>query len=173
MPRSLLLESGAPLSSEIDKLLPKNVEADASKWSDVVGIIPNLSPETRQRAITLLSQQASAMRQHSDVGILWSKLRGQLHHHRSYPNADWAMDAKDTEALGLVYQELTPSDPVAAHTWLFNSWPDFPDGQLCKSTEASRRIKTKREERQFKRLTKAAELQRFWLLQRPPKCRVR
>ena len=125
---------------EIDKLLLKNVEADAGKWSDVVGIIPNLSPETRQRAITLLSQQASAMRQHSDVGILWSKLRGQLHHHRSYPTADWAMDAKDTEALGLVYQELTPSDPVAAHTWVFDAWPDFPDGQLCKSTEASRRL---------------------------------
>ena len=112
---------------EMDRLLIENAGADAGRWADLVGIISDLSPEVRQRAIDLLSQQISALRQHPDLDNLWGKLREQLHRHRRCPHAGWAMDLKDTEALDSVYQQLTPSDPVAANAWLFDSWPDLPN----------------------------------------------
>ena len=111
--------------SEMEDLILRNVGADVGRWAYVVGIISSLSPETRQRAIELLSQQTDTLRQHPALDNLWRKLRKQLHHHNSYPNADWAMDQADLKALGSVYQELTPLDPVAAYAWLFDSWPEL------------------------------------------------
>ena len=109
---------------EMDRLLLGNVGANAGRWADFVEIIPRLSPDVRQQAIGLLSQQTGTLRQHPDVGILWARLRKVLHHHNSYPNADWVMDPADLEALISVYLALTPYDPVAAYAWLFDSWPE-------------------------------------------------
>ena len=114
--------------SELERLLLDNAGADASRWANLVGIFSSLSTKTRRQAIELLSLQVADVRQHPALNILWSKLREQLHRHRSsYPNAHWAMDLQDTEALDSVYQELKPSDPVAAYAWLFDGWPDLPD----------------------------------------------
>ena len=109
---------------EMDQLLLGNVGTNAERWADLVGIIPKLSRDARQQAIGLLSQQTDTLRQHPDVGILWARLRKVLHHHNSYPDADWAMDPADIEALMSVYLALAPSDPVAAYAWLFDSWPE-------------------------------------------------
>ncbi len=110
--------------SEMDRLLLANVGANATRWADFVEIIPRLSHDARQQAIGLLSQQTGTLRQHPDAGILWARLRKVLHHHNSYPNADWAMDSAGLEALMSIYLALTPSDPVAAYAWLFDSWPE-------------------------------------------------
>ena len=114
---------------EMEDLTLWNVGADADRWTYIVGIISSLSPEGRQLAIELLSQQTDTLRQHPALDNLWTKLREQLHHHNSYPDADWAMDQADLKALESVYQELTPSDPVAAYTWMFDNWPGLPGGE--------------------------------------------
>ena len=86
--------------SELERLLLDNAGADASRWADLVGIFSSLSTKTRRQAIELLSLQVADVRQHPALNILWSKLREQLHRHRSsYPNAHWAMNLQDTEAL--------------------------------------------------------------------------
>ena len=109
---------------EMDRLLLGNVGTNAGRWADFVEIIPRLSPDARQQAIGLLSQQTGTLRKRPDAGILWTRLRKVLHHHNSYPNADWAMDTTDIEALESLYLALAPSDPVAAYTWLFGDWPE-------------------------------------------------
>ena len=111
--------------SEMENLILRNVGADVGRWVDLVEIISSLSPEARQRAIELLSQQTDTLRQHPGSDNLWTKLRKQLHRHNSYPDANWAMDQADLKALESVYQELTPSDSVAAYAWLFDSWPEL------------------------------------------------
>ncbi len=113
--------------SEMDRLLFAYVGDNSARWADFVEIIPRLSRDARQQAIGLLSQHTDNLRQHPDVGILWARLRKVLHHHNSYPDADWAMDPTDIEALMSVYLALTPSDPVAAYAWLFDSWPEPPN----------------------------------------------
>ena len=125
---------------EMDRLLIENVGTDAGRWADLVGIISSLSPESRQRATELLSQHTDTLRQHPACDSLWSKLREQLHHHNSYPDADWAMEPTDLEALNVVYRQLTPSDPTAAHAWTFDNWPDLPEGKPSEYSESTERI---------------------------------
>ena len=108
---------------EMEDLILWNVEVDADRWADLVEIISRLSSDVRRQAFGLLSQQTGTLRQHPDLDNLWTKLRKQLHPHNSYPNADWAMNKADLKALESVYQELAPSDPVAAYAWLFDSRP--------------------------------------------------
>ena len=126
--------------SEMEDLILRNVGADVGRWAYAVGIISSLSPEARQRAIELLSQQSDTLRQHPALDGLWTKLRKQLHHHNSYPDAAWVMDQTDLKALESVYQELTPSDPVAAYSWMFDNWPDLPGGEPHEYIEATERI---------------------------------
>ena len=87
-----------------------------------------------------MSQRAKALRQHDGVHSLWTKLRGVLHHHRSYPEAAWAIGARELAALEAVYRGLTPADPVAAHARLFDNWPDLPEGKPQEYEEAIERI---------------------------------
>ena len=124
---------------QMTKMLFNGVGTEADRWADLVGIISRFSREDRKQAIDLLSQQAEALRQHPAVHGLWTSLRGVLHHHRSYPDAAWAMGAKELAALA-VYQELTPADPVAAHARLFDNWPDLPEGEPGDYEGASERI---------------------------------
>ena len=125
---------------QVTKMLFNGVGTEADRWADLVGIISRFSPEDRKQAIDLLSQRAKALRQHPAVHGLWTKLRAVLHHHRSYPDAAWAMGATDLAVLEAVYQQLNPADPVAAHARLFDSWPDLPEGKPDDYNEATERI---------------------------------
>ena len=110
---------------ELEQILLSSVGVDIARWLDLVGIISRLSPESRQRTIESLSGDIGTLRQHPDAGNLWAKLREVLHHHNSYPTADWAMSRADLKALESIYLALTPSEPVAAYAWLFGSWPEL------------------------------------------------
>ena len=125
---------------QMTKMLFNGVGTEADRWADLVGIISRFSPEDRKQAIDLLSQRAKPLRQHPAVHGLWTRLRGVLHRHRSYPDAAWAMDEEDLAALEAVYQELTPADPVAAHARLFDNWPNLPGGEPHEYEEAKERI---------------------------------
>ena len=121
-------------------MLFDTVGAEGDRWADLVGILSEFSPEDRKRAIVLLSAQAEDLPQHPAAHELWIRLRGQLHRHRSYPEAAWAMDAGDLEALEAIYRQLTPTDPALAYVPLFDNWPDLPEGKPSGHSEATERI---------------------------------
>ena len=125
---------------QMTKMLLNGVGTEGDRWTDLVGIISRFSPEDKKQAIDLLSQRTKALRQHPAAHDLWTRLRGVLHHHRSYPDAAWAMDANDLAALEAVYEQLTPVDPVAAHARLFDNWPDLPEGKPRDHNKATERI---------------------------------
>ena len=131
---------------QMTTMLLNNVGSQADRWADLVGIISSFSPEERKQVIDLLSQQAKALIRHPTAHGLWTRLRGVLHHHRSYADAGWALDAKDLAALEAVYVQLTPVDPVVAHVRLFDSWPDLPEGKPHDHNEATERIAEARRE---------------------------
>ncbi len=59
----------------------------------------------------------------------WHKLRGILSHHRSYPDAQWALPEEQLKRYNVIYKKLEPSDPVERLIWMFNDhWPGFPEG---------------------------------------------
>ena len=127
-------------TGQLTEMLFNNVGADASRWADLVDIIPEFSLEDRKRAIELLTQRAEDLQHHPDAHELWIGLKAQLHRHRSYPEAAWAMDVADLEAFEAVFRKLTPTDPVLAYARLFDSWPDLPEGEPHEHSEAIERI---------------------------------
>lgn len=59
----------------------------------------------------------------------WHKLRGTLSHHRSYPDAQWALPKEQLKRYDVIYKKLEPSDPLERLIWMFNDhWPGFPEG---------------------------------------------
>jgi hypothetical protein len=59
----------------------------------------------------------------------WHHLRNTLHHHRSYPDAPWALPEKILKRYEDIYKKFEPSDPVEQVVWMFNdNWPNFPEG---------------------------------------------
>ena len=125
---------------QMTTMLLNDVGSEADRWADLVGIIARFSPEDRDQAIDLLSQRVEALIQHPAVHSLWTRLREVLHHHRSYPDAAWAMDIRDLAALEAVYEQLTPVDPAVAYARLFDGWPDLPEGRPHDHNEATKRI---------------------------------
>ena len=111
-----------------ERLLLEYVGEDAERWVDVIGVISRLSPDARRRVTHLMAQRIEVIKEHPHSQTLWAKLRKELNGHRSFPDAEWAMPAADLEPLAAIYQLLTPDDPGAAFSWLFDGKPDTPEG---------------------------------------------
>ncbi len=126
---------------EMKHLLVDNVQDDADRWADLIGTLPRYCSETRQQIIKLLAQRIEAVRRHPTSNNLWSQIRRILYYQRSSTNSDGVMDPTDLET---VYRELMPSDPVAAYSWLFDSWPNLPEGTSFNNDEMTSRICEKR-----------------------------
>ncbi|MDE0363366.1 MAG: hypothetical protein OXI74_19490 [Rhodospirillaceae bacterium] len=130
----------------LGRLLLQHVGADAGRWTDVLGILSNMSAGTRQKAIELLAQRVDVVRQHPESPNLWATLRSELNQHLSFPDAEWAMAITDLEPLAEIYQALAPVDPAKAYAWLFDNWPKPPEGtdheasfeEQCASIDAAR-----------------------------------
>ena len=112
----------------LEQLLLLHVGDDAGRWTDIVGIVSDMSSGARQQVTELLARQVDAVRQHPESPNLWATLRRELNRHRSFPDAEWAMATTELEPLTAIYQALTPGDPATAYAWLFDSWPDLPEG---------------------------------------------
>ena len=112
----------------MEQLLIEHVGDDPGRWEDIVDMMSRLSPDALRKATDLMAQQIDAIIQQPGSTKLWTKLRKELNRHRSLPDAEWAMPAADLEPLDAIYQQLTPDDPATACGWLFDGWPEPPEG---------------------------------------------
>ena len=122
--------------SEMERLLLEHVGDDANRWTDILRLVSNLSPDTRQQAVLVMSQRADAIQQHPNSVDLWTGLRTQLNRHRSFPDATWALPESEMKPLAAIYARLTPDDPAVAYSWLFSGWPELPDGSDRRDVES-------------------------------------
>lgn len=125
---------------EMGTLLLDNIGNNIGKWMDFLGLLPELHPETRQRAIQLLSCSVDELKRHSSCNILWEKLKNLLHLQRTELHRNWAIDASDINRLEAIYRELEPSDPALAYRYLFSGWPELPNGMTLGTPEADQII---------------------------------
>ena len=117
---------------QVGQLILEHLATDANRWGDLLDVIADLTPEFREEAMQLLTEQLGGLQSHSNAQYLWDKLRKTLHHHRSFPTAAWALSEHDLLLLDTAYNQFTPPDLVAANAWLFNdfprsAWPEFPN----------------------------------------------
>ena len=106
-----------------------NVETDANRWTGLIDLLPHISVESSNEAIDRLSGLVDELKGQPGAQGLWAKIRSTLNHHRSFPDADWAMPTDTLDAVESIYQRLKPDDPISANAWLFDSWPSLAEGK--------------------------------------------
>ena len=111
----------------VEKHLIDLADSDIQRWSDLVDIVQDLSPQTRREALESLLRESESLGGELGSSDLWGRIRFQLHRHRLHPDADWAIAPEEVSVLSQVYDALTPRDPVWANSWLFDGWVDLPD----------------------------------------------
>jgi hypothetical protein len=127
----------------IDRAL-RHVDVDAERWHDLMDVLPEFPPDRREDALAMLEEHREDLKSRRASVELWAKIRSMLHHHRGFPEANWAMPSEDLDRLVGVYDYLRPEDPIVANAWLFGHWPDLPEGQVREYREHQLRIEQAR-----------------------------
>jgi transcriptional regulator with XRE-family HTH domain len=134
---------GKGAAALLDRLL-EDVGADADRWVTLLDRWGDLG-ERREKAARQLELVVQGNLTREDRELLRAKLRGVLHHHRSFKAADWALPTDDIARLQDIYDALAPLDPIESITWLFETSVPLPnptgdwqkDRQLLQSERAS------------------------------------
>jgi hypothetical protein len=123
----------------IDRVL-SHVDADAQRWGDVIDLLNYFFPDPRQQAIAILEEHRGGLKSSQGSVELWARIRGLLHRHRGFPNADWALPSEELDRLTSVYEYLRPEEPILANAWLFGHWPELPEAHAQGYREHQARI---------------------------------
>jgi uncharacterized membrane-anchored protein YhcB (DUF1043 family) len=109
----------------LDRLL-EDVGSNAPRWVTMLDRWSDLG-DRRQKAAKQLEQVAQGNLSKGDRELLRTKLRGVLHHQRSFPNADWGLPKEDIADLQVIYDALAPLDPIESIAWLFETSVSLPN----------------------------------------------
>ena len=137
--------------SAVIELLINLFDNDEEKFSQIIKETTNkeLNPKDRKRILDWADTVYPNVDQKKFT--TWETIRGILNHHRSYPDADWALPESELVKLENLYNNLQPTDIISKYIWLFNGhWPAFPEGFKYIDNEFE-----KRHEQQQKRIDEA------------------
>jgi transcriptional regulator with XRE-family HTH domain len=98
----------------------------AARWTGLIEAFPNLAPEYRAEAVRLLRQAEPDISDDDQRAAISDSVRGLLNHHRTVPDADWALPGDELDGIEPVYQALEPRDPIRKFSWLFSSHVRLP-----------------------------------------------
>lgn len=111
-----LIGKGATVIAES---MLEDVKSSPQHWKELFEVFPNLPPEGRRRAVDLLVEAAPTLDDDSSRVEIWNALRALLHHHRAFPDAQWALPADQLEGVERAYAAVAPSGIVERIAWLF------------------------------------------------------
>jgi transcriptional regulator with XRE-family HTH domain len=98
----------------------EDVKLGNMRWKQLFEVFPNLPPDSRTRAVELLVDEAPTLGNDSSRVEIWEALRALLHHHRAFPNAQWALPANQLEGVEKAYTAIAPGGVVERIAWLFS-----------------------------------------------------
>jgi transcriptional regulator with XRE-family HTH domain len=118
-----LIGNGAAVIAES---MLEDVKLSNMRWKQLFEVFPNLPPESRRRAVDLLVEAAPTLGDDGTRLDTWDALRALLHHHRAFPDAQWALPADQLEGVEKAYAAIAPSG-IERLAWLFSkSGADLP-----------------------------------------------
>lgn len=102
------------------------VGTDTSRWIDLLPKLNSLLRLHSARAVEELSSLDVSKISDEKRLQLHEAIRQVLHHHRQFPDANWALPSKLLDSLDSVYTRLEPEDAVRRFAFLFSSNPGLP-----------------------------------------------
>jgi hypothetical protein len=131
----------------LSERLVQDAGIDPQRWAQLIENIPNLLPDWRQKAFVKLSSVADSIVDDNSRLLVWGALRKLLNHHRSFPDAQWALPGRELDQIEEVYSRFEPVDAVKKRSWLFadnvqlvSGWRSQDWGALEDHLFAMRRI---------------------------------
>lgn len=126
--------------SAVIEMLINLFDNDEEKFSQIIKETTNkeLTPKDRKRVLDWADAVYPNVEQKKFT--TWETIRGILNHHRSYPDADWALPETDLAQLESLYTKVQPTDIIHKYIWLFNDhYPSFPEGFKYELNEFDKR----------------------------------
>ena len=128
------------VSSAVAQRLLDDAARRPQRWLELVNRLadfppPDLPPALdRLRELGRTTQLGTELRQ-----ALWSELDRLVRTHRKFSDAEWALPAEQVDRLAEVATLFSPTDPVAANSWLFDDhFPDLGSDRLDYHEEETR-----------------------------------
>ncbi|MFN4281587.1 MAG: helix-turn-helix domain-containing protein [Alphaproteobacteria bacterium] len=118
-----LLKQG---NEEITLRLLQDVGKNPKRWTKLLQRMSHLAPD-QTVAIKKLREVESQIVPAADRIQIWETLRGILHHHRQFPEAEWSWDVDVLNDIEAVYHAFEPNDSIERIAWLFKPGVGLPD----------------------------------------------
>jgi|26BtaG_2_1085354.scaffolds.fasta_scaffold02139_1 hypothetical protein len=135
--------------STVIEILINLFDDDENKFAQLINKSTHLNPKDRNRVLNWADEVYSKVEQKNFS--TWAAIRKILNHHRSHPEADWALPESELKRLEVLYYKLKPVSILDKYIWLFNDhWPNFPEGFGYRDNRYE-----KRHEQQQKRVDEA------------------
>jgi hypothetical protein len=112
-------------AAAISERLLADVGLSSARWSHLLDRFGDLAPDP-ERALVALEAAEPRITDKADRASLWDKLRGLLHHHRQFPDAEWSLPDAVLDRLESVYDRFAPTDPLERAAWLFQQSVQLP-----------------------------------------------
>lgn len=109
----------------ITERLLADVGVNAERWSLLLDRLDNLAPGPGAGLAVLEAAEPKITHQ-ADRAMLWASTRRVLHHHRQFPDAEWAMPADVLDRLDTIHERFAPLDPLERTAWLFEPSAALP-----------------------------------------------
>lgn len=113
-------------AEKISERLIRDVGADPQRWSALLDRLNHFVPNP-DAALAALEAAESQFTHSEDRNAMWKKLRGTLHHHREFPDADWSLKEDVLKRLADIYERFGPSDGLSRVAWLFENAVVLPN----------------------------------------------
>lgn len=126
--------------SAVIEMLIAIFDNDEDKFSQLIKETPNLSHIDRKRVLDWADEVYPNIKH--EKFLVWETIRGILNHHRSFPDADWALPETELVRFEELYNKLQPTDIIHKYLWLFNEhWPQLPEGLRYDSRHYDQQLK--------------------------------
>jgi hypothetical protein len=116
------------------------VGKDAERWSDLIRSCPNLPREAHDAIVAQLETLDQSTLGAEERAGIWAALREVVAHHRSFPDAAWAMPRERLDRVHALFTRFTPTDTRTKFGWLFAHHVTLPDGRHKNWQEEERAI---------------------------------
>jgi hypothetical protein len=109
-------------ADKISEWLLSDVGEDVARWKDLIQALTNLAPDRREEAENMLIEVAHKLTSNEERVSLWTSIRKLLSHHRSFPDAAWALPSEELDTIENAYNALEPAEYLERIVWLFSGF---------------------------------------------------
>ncbi len=106
-----------------------DVNMSGYRWKDLIEALPLLPIDQYKAVVQRLMEVNVDDLRPIDKANIWDALRTLLSRHRSFPDADWALQKEWVDHLSEVFKKFEPKEATARYGWLFSNQPNLPEGR--------------------------------------------